>query len=549
MQPYRPQQTECSTAYSQQPTNTNNVQQQCQPDMQHNRGHSQHQQHTPSQQNLGNNSGGQHCHQWHEPQFRTPHVELPLFHCENPRAWLLECEDLFNLVNIPVDGRVKWGIAHIRGQAKTWLNSAGLNANNTSWADLGQILLQRFPDAVTSDPMDQLQQLKQTSSVNAYIDAYEAWMTQMKRERSYLPQDFFVDRFISGLKEGIKHTVQCQKPETLLSAYWFARQYEKAYLSSSKTWTAPSSTTRHIPIQPNRPALVQAAPRDIQNKAPRKCWYCPENWTIGHRCQTMQRALNNIEMQGHYDNEQEQEDQFPREEPQDVAPDDGVHQGPMANPEQLMNISAAAYNGSPSESTISLLLNIQGSRAIALADTGSTNTFMDHAFAIKNEIKLIATKRRKVKVAGGGIISSEYVALECPFTIHGKKFSTDFRILNLQGSDVILGVNWFKCHNPVTFDFIGRSLTLGVNGELHTFSDHLIPKDKLLISSEQCSKLIEQGAEGYLLLPTDDQSESQPEEPHPPLADEFSNLLHQFQDIFQAPSGLPPRELVITIYH
>jgi hypothetical protein len=59
-------------------------------------------------------------------------------------------------------------------------------------------------------------------------------MTQMKRERSYLPQDFFVDRFVSGLKDSIKHSVQCQKPATLLSAYWYARQYEKAYLSTTK---------------------------------------------------------------------------------------------------------------------------------------------------------------------------------------------------------------------------------------------------------------------------------------------------------------------------
>jgi predicted amidophosphoribosyltransferase len=57
--------------------------------------------------------------------------------------------------------------------------------------------------------MDQLQQLKQMTSVNMYIDAYEPWMTQMKRERDYLPQDFFAERFVSGLKESIRHNVQC----------------------------------------------------------------------------------------------------------------------------------------------------------------------------------------------------------------------------------------------------------------------------------------------------------------------------------------------------
>jgi hypothetical protein len=134
-------------------------------------------------------------------------VELPIFTGDAPRAWLLECEDVFNLVEIPVASRVKWGVAHIREQAKTWISSSDINLQMMTWPELSQVWLDRFPDTIASDPMDQLQLLKQTTTVNAYIDQYEQWMTQMKRERSYLPQDFFVDRFTSGLKDSIKHLV------------------------------------------------------------------------------------------------------------------------------------------------------------------------------------------------------------------------------------------------------------------------------------------------------------------------------------------------------
>jgi hypothetical protein len=167
-----------------------------------------------------------------EPHIRTPHVELLTFQGDNPRAWFLEFEDIFALVGIPEEQRACWGLAHVRGQATTWLNSAGANLQNLSWPELCQLLIDRFPDTHSVDPMDQLQHLKQISSVDQYINLYESWMTQMKRGRSYLPQDFFVDRFISGLKDNIKHIVQCQKPATLLSAYWYARQYEKSNLSN-----------------------------------------------------------------------------------------------------------------------------------------------------------------------------------------------------------------------------------------------------------------------------------------------------------------------------
>jgi hypothetical protein len=117
-------------------------------------------------------------------------MELPLFTGENPRAWLLECDDIFNLIKIPADARAQWGIAHIRGQAKTWLNTAGFHLQHISWPELGYVLLERFPDAITSDPMELLQQLKQTTTVDMYIDTYENWMTLMKRGRTYLPQYF-----------------------------------------------------------------------------------------------------------------------------------------------------------------------------------------------------------------------------------------------------------------------------------------------------------------------------------------------------------------------
>jgi hypothetical protein len=51
-----------------------------------------------------------------------------------------------------------------------------------------------------------------------------------------------------------------------------------------------------------------------------------------------------------------------------------------------MLILAAAYSVAPSDSTISLLLSMKGGQAVALADIGSTNTFMNQQFAIKHNI-------------------------------------------------------------------------------------------------------------------------------------------------------------------
>jgi hypothetical protein len=240
--------------------------------------------------------------------------------------------------------------------------------------------------------MDQLQLLKQNTTVNTYIDQYEQWMTQMKRERSYLPQDFFVDRFTSGLKDSIKHLVQCQKPETLLSAYWYARKYEQAYLLNVKKAAPIAPAPRVYPQQ--QPNQHPQLPRDNRNRpqnnnrGPRLCWYCNEFFFLGHRCLQMQRTLNTIELQG-YDVEEENQGPLLIDPPPpaihqvlvlpEQVPVPQQEPPPQAMPpdEVAMCISTAAYSGSPSDSTISLLLNFSKAHVVALADTGNTSTFMD----------------------------------------------------------------------------------------------------------------------------------------------------------------------------
>jgi hypothetical protein len=71
-----------------------------------------------------------------DPQIRMPHVELPNFHSDGVRAWILEVEDTFKLVRITGESRLRWGIAHIRGQAKIWLNSLEIDLQTTTWAEL-----------------------------------------------------------------------------------------------------------------------------------------------------------------------------------------------------------------------------------------------------------------------------------------------------------------------------------------------------------------------------------------------------------------------------
>jgi hypothetical protein len=155
--------------------------------------------------------------------------------------------------------------------------------------------------------MEAFHLLKQTTTVNQYIDNFEDNMINVRCDHPYLTDHFFLLHFISGLKDSVKHMVKSHQPATLKAAYWHARQQEQAYLSFNK------KTPTSLPIQrPNTtlPTRNTSFQREFKPRPPvdrakdtKKCWYCPEPWSLGHKCQNVSNILHAINMQGHSDDE------------------------------------------------------------------------------------------------------------------------------------------------------------------------------------------------------------------------------------------------------
>lgn len=71
--------------------------------------------------------------------------------------------------------------------------------------------------------MVNFQHLHQLNNVEYYINQFETWMSLLRRDNQYLPEYFLILRFISGLKDSVKHMVKCHKHPTLISAYEYSR--------------------------------------------------------------------------------------------------------------------------------------------------------------------------------------------------------------------------------------------------------------------------------------------------------------------------------------
>jgi hypothetical protein len=79
---------------------------------------------------------------------------------------------------------------------------------------------------------------------------------------------------------------------------------------------------------------------------------------------------------------------------------------PTEQQPHLLMISSHATKGTTSAATFSLLVHIGGRKAVALVDSGSTNSFIDYTFVSKTNCNIISTSNLSVKVVVGGTLDT-----------------------------------------------------------------------------------------------------------------------------------------------
>lgn len=151
--------------------------------------------------------------------------------------------------------------------------------------------------------------------------------------------------------------------------------------------------------------------------------------------------------------------------------------------------------------TFTLSILIGQHRATALVDTGSTTTFMTPAFATNAACPLFPSPKLKVTVANGATLWTEFTCHQCKYNIQGTPFTSNFRILQLKGYDIILGADWIYQHSPVTLDYKRMLLKATTNEEeTVTFHDESLPGTSAITESYHLNKLLAESVCGAVLF-------------------------------------------------
>jgi hypothetical protein len=93
--------------------------------------------------------------------------------------------------------------------------------------------------------------------------------------------------------------------------------------------------------------------------------------------------------------------------------------------------------------------SIRGRLVTTLFDFGATHSFINVKNVSNWDLKWCHTKQAYMIATPGGKVASNQVALSVPIEIGSKTFPTNLVTMNLEGVDVILGMNWMSQHKVV----------------------------------------------------------------------------------------------------
>lgn len=136
-------------------------------------------------------------------------------------------------------------------------------------------------------------------------------------------------------------------------------------------------------------------------------------------------------------------------------------------------------------------------------------------------------------------MTSSTACLNCHFNIQCHDLTSDFRLLDVRGYDVILGPGWIYTHSSVGLDLRRRDFSICKNGgPVATFTDGTIQQHNQVISTKKLCQLLKKNAVRAVIILNN--SKTGQEETIRSTPAEIQSVVSEFEDLFQEPKKLPP---------
>ncbi|XP_020082482.1 uncharacterized protein LOC109706087, partial [Ananas comosus] len=477
-----------------------------------------------------------------------PKLDFPQFSGEDPQGWLESCRQYFDLYQIP---RQQWlGVAtmHIFGKARVWKQGYFINRPGVTWEEFTDAVCKRFADVGERYAIREFSNHKQTGSIESYQEKFEELRSQLLHYNPRLEEEFFIASYINGLKEELVPFMDISHPATLEDAYSHAKLHDRALTTMQRKSRIISkgaggghqSFNAYKPKEYGRAQAqgstggtsqqAQEHRRLIeQRRAAGQCFKCGDKYHPGHQCKN--KTLFSLAAE---DNVLEVYDEDCLREEEDVA---GEEEGnnPDSEEKEEVGLSFNALSGENSPQTLQIQGEVGSKKLKILVDTGSTHSFLDFRVAKEVKARIESAAPLTVTVANGHKIMSKLRSPGFTWNMNDRSYKADLRIIRLEGSSVILGIDWLKTYGKVTFDYNNHTVSLDKDGQQLVLKGLAVGTGLKMLTAKEWKRDCQEGiCCAIAKIAQIGECEEQV------IPESIKEILQQFEDVFEEPKGLPP---------
>ncbi|GJZ55414.1 reverse transcriptase [Tanacetum coccineum] len=146
---------------------------------------------------------------------RLTKVEFPKFDGEEVLSWLYRVNNYFEMDHIVEnEQKIRLVSMHLFGKALNWHKHFMSKFGEVMTWDVYQTHVKKRFESVFEDPVVELKNLKQTTTVQGYQDFFEELLNKVD-----INEPYSVSLFIGGLKEEIAYSVGMFKPTSLSEVF------------------------------------------------------------------------------------------------------------------------------------------------------------------------------------------------------------------------------------------------------------------------------------------------------------------------------------------
>ncbi|KAL8102892.1 hypothetical protein AgCh_027426 [Apium graveolens] len=240
---------------------------------------------------------------------RIPKLDFPRFDGKDPTGWVNKSENFF-MINPLMDSKTKviFATLHCEGEADIWVQTVLNEQPGMMWEQFIELVYHRFSKGGYENIAGQFNKLTHKGRVEEYINQFEELRKYVMSMDGTHHESYYVDSFLSGLKEEISSALYLNKPLNLKEARDKARGQEtliEVMDRRNKGFKANTGlTVTKSTLQPgklNFSPLKESSPKGLptgvkrlsysemmERRSKGLCFNCDEKFSMGHVCKNKQ---------------------------------------------------------------------------------------------------------------------------------------------------------------------------------------------------------------------------------------------------------------------